>query len=67
MMSAANLRNVSRYADGAYHCTIDIDGEACIYVARAGDPAPLNIWILDRIEAHLAAGNVIPAFVAPEA
>ena len=65
-MAASNLRNVSRYSDGAYHCTIDIDGEACVYVARAGDPAPLNNWILGQIEIYVAAGNVVPDFVAPE-
>jgi hypothetical protein len=63
MMSASNLRIEGQYEDGAYRCLIDIDGEDCLYCARAGDDAPLNVWILERVAAWEAAGNVVPDWV----
>jgi len=34
-----------------------------LYCARAGDDAPLNVWILERVAAWEAAGNVVPDWV----
>lgn len=64
-MAATNLRVVGRYLDGAYRCLIDLDGEDCLYTARYGDDAPLNLWILERVVAWEQAGNVIPDWVQP--
>jgi hypothetical protein len=53
---AQNLRVVCQWQDGAYNCLVDIwdnwtrswDAD-CNYCARAGDPAPVNVWILEQI------------------
>lgn len=56
-MEVRNLRVTCQYEDGAYLCLIDIlDSytlvwdEDVIYVARNGDSAPVNIWIISQIE-----------------
>jgi len=55
---AKNLIVMCRWADGAYSCTIDLWDDwnqvwelSVSYCARAGDPAPVNKWILEQIEA----------------
>ena len=53
---AKNLRVICQWQDGAYKCLVDIwdnwsqswDTD-CDYCARAGDPAPVNVWILEQI------------------
>lgn len=54
---AKNLIVVCQWADGAYNCTIDLWDDwnqawegSVKYCARAGDPAPVNKWILEQIE-----------------
>lgn len=56
MENVRNLIVVCVDPDGAYHCTIDLFDpwaqtweENVPYVARAGDPAPVNQWILEQI------------------
>jgi len=66
MMSASNLRIEGQYEDGAYRCLIDIDGEDCLYCARASDDAPLNVWILERVAAWIAQGNAVQLWVDPD-
>lgn len=69
MAQAKNLRNISVYPDGAYNCTIDLyddwtqTWEAVIYVARKGDPAPVNKWIIEQIETKQF--DPIPLFEMP--
>lgn len=56
MPVAQNLVVICQWEDGAYNCTVDIwdswtqTWEKNVpYVARAGDPAPVNQWILEQI------------------
>jgi len=62
-MEASNLRILGKYDDGAYRCLIDIDGDESLYCARHGDDAPMNLWVLERIAAWEAAGEVVPDWV----
>lgn len=64
-MQATNLRIEGKYSDGGYRCLIEIDGEDCLYCARRNDDAPLNRWIIEKIDAWVADGNVIPDWVDP--
>jgi hypothetical protein len=65
---AKNLRVVCQWQDGAYNCLVDIwdswsqswDTD-CVYCARAGDPAPVNVWILNQI----ATGAYNPISACP--
>jgi len=56
MDNVKNLTVICRWQDGAYNCTIDLFDDwtktwenAVPYTARSGDPAPVNIWIIDQI------------------
>jgi regulator of sirC expression with transglutaminase-like and TPR domain len=67
-MEVRNLRVTCQYEDGAYLCLIDILDtytliwdEDVIYVARNGDSAPVNIWIISQIE----TGQFDPEFLEP--
>lgn len=65
---AQNLRVICQWQDGAYKCLVDIwdiylqswDTD-CEYAARAGDPAPVNVWILEQI----ATGSYDPISACP--
>ena len=56
MDQAKNLTVVCQYEDGAYYCTIELfdawsqTWEIVPYVARRGDPAPVNVWIIEQID-----------------
>jgi hypothetical protein len=62
-----NLVVTCETSDGAYLCTLDLydpwtqQYDNVNYVARAGDPAPANIWILDQI----ATGAYDPISACP--
>ncbi len=62
-MKASNLRILGKYDDGAYRCLIDIDGDESLYCARHGDDDPMNLWVLERVVAWEAAGDVVPDWV----
>jgi hypothetical protein len=56
MEIAKNLTVICQWQDGSYNCTVDIWDESsqswdldCSYCAREGDPAPVNVWIMDQI------------------
>jgi hypothetical protein len=56
METVKNLIVICQWQDGAYNCTVDLwDSwtqtwdENVPYCARAGDPAPVNVWILEQI------------------
>ena len=59
MELARNITNVVRYPDGAHCCDIELfdpwtqTWTACKYVARDGDPAPVNQWILGELATGL--------------
>ena len=55
-MLAKNLNVICQWQDGAYNCTIELfdawtqTWETDVsYCARSGDPAEVNIWILEQI------------------
>jgi len=57
METAKNLTVICQYQDGAYSCTVDLWDdwtktweENVPYSARAGDPAPVNVWIIQQID-----------------
>jgi hypothetical protein len=57
METAKNLKVICRWEDGSYNCTVDLlDSwtqtweQNLSYCARAGDPAPVNLWILEQIK-----------------
>ena len=66
-----NLAVICQEEDGAYNCTIEIYDDwssawlAIRYVARRGDPAPANIWIIEQIETG-AFAPVGPCPLPPE-
>jgi len=69
MTAAQNLTNIVRYDDGSYSCTLELyddwykTWEPASYIAREGDPAPVNEWIITEI----ATGNyTITDYVKPE-
>ena len=51
-----NLIVVCQEPDAAYRCTIDMYDawnqawETVPYTARRGDPAPVNVWIIEQID-----------------
>ena len=56
MNTAKDLVVNCQFQDGAYKCTISLYDEwtqtweeNIPYAARSGDPAPVNIWILEQI------------------
>jgi hypothetical protein len=56
MNIAKDLVVICQFEDGAYKCTISLYDEwtktweaDVTYIARAGDPAPVNVWILEQI------------------
>lgn len=56
MSEAQNLTNVRVMPDGAWLCNIDLrlpgeDWEPVEYCARRGDKAPVNLWIIEQIDA----------------
>lgn len=56
MIEAQNLTNVRLMPDGAWLCDIDLklsgeEWEAIEYCARRGDNAPVNLWIIEQIDA----------------
>ena len=56
MAEAQNLTNVRLLPDGGWLCNIDLklpgeDWEAAEYCARRGDKAPVNLWIIEQIDA----------------
>ena len=68
MFTPSNLHSVSKYQDGAFLCLVTLtpkNGDAAIvdapYVARVGDSAPVNTWILEQI----ATMQGIPDFAEP--
>lgn len=68
MTIAQNLTVICQWQDGAYNCTVDIWDDYtqswdidCEYTARAGDPAPVNQWILEQI----ATGAYNPISACP--
>lgn len=68
MPIAQNLVVICQWQDGAYNCTVDIWDDYsqswdtdCPYTARAGDPAPVNQWILEQI----ATGAYNPISACP--
>lgn len=65
---AKNLIVVCQWEDGGYNCTVDLWDDwsrawepAVNYCARAGDPAPVNQWILEQI----ATGAYSPIDACP--
>jgi hypothetical protein len=57
MDNVKNLTVICQWEDGAYKCTVDMydpwikTWENNIpYVARRGDPAPVNVWIIEQID-----------------
>lgn len=65
---AKNLIVICRWGDGGYNCTVDLwdswtqTWESAVpYCARAGDPAPVNQWVLDQI----AGGGYDPIEACP--
>jgi hypothetical protein len=57
MENAKNLIVICQYEDGAYNCTVDLYDawtqtweEDVSYCARHGDPAPVNVWIIEQID-----------------
>ena len=69
MENVKNLQVQGAWEDGAYGCTIDLLDEwnnvwekNVQYTARAGDPAPVNKWILEQI----ATGQFDPVPVFPQ-
>jgi len=64
-----NLNNICLMPDGAYLCYVDLwnkqieEWELNVrYVARTGDTAPVNLWILEQI----ATGNYDPIVACEE-
>lgn len=65
---AQNLRVICQWQDGSYNCLVDVWDDYsqswdtdCKYCARAGDPAPVNVWILEQI----ATGSYDPISACP--
>jgi hypothetical protein len=62
-----NLVVICQYQDGSYKCTLDIYDEwtktwsNTLYVARSGDSAPANVWIIQQI----ATGAYDPISACP--
>jgi hypothetical protein len=56
MTIAQNLVVICQEIDGAYRCTVDVwdqwsqTWENVPYIARSGDPAPVNVWIIEQID-----------------
>lgn len=71
MPIAQNLVVICQYQDAAYSCTVDVwddwnqEWDNVPYTARAGDPAPVNQWILEQIAT--GAYNPISACPIPPA
>jgi hypothetical protein len=68
MEIAKNLVVICQFEDGAYSCTVSIFDdwsktweENVPYAARSGDPAPVNVWILEQI----ATGTYNPIDACP--
>lgn len=56
MDNVKNLQVICQWQDGGYNCTISLFDDwtqtwedNVPYVARSGDPAPVNKWILEQI------------------
>jgi hypothetical protein len=72
MPIAQNLVVICQEQDGAYRCTVDLYDdwtqsweENVPYIARRGDPAPVNVWIVEQIDT--GAYNPISACPIPPA
>jgi hypothetical protein len=70
MENVKNLKVICQWEDGAYNCTVDMydpwsqTWEIDVpYVARRGDPAPVNVWIIEQIDT--GAFNPISACPIP--
>jgi hypothetical protein len=56
MENVRNISNVQLMLDGAFFCHIEVFDEwgktwdAVTYVAREGDPAPVNCWLISEID-----------------
>jgi hypothetical protein len=68
MENVKNLKVICQLEDGAYNCTVDMFDtwakawdDNVSYVARRGDPAPVNVWIIEQI----ATGSYNPIDACP--
>jgi hypothetical protein len=57
MDTLKNLIVICQWQDGSYNCTVDMYDnwnqtweENIPYCARRGDPAPVNVWIIEQID-----------------
>ena len=76
METARNLKVICQWQDGGYSCTIDLydawtqTWETDVpYCARLGDPAPVNVWIIEQIDTGaynpISACPIPPPIVPP--
>jgi hypothetical protein len=76
MDTVKNLIVICQWQDGSYKCTVDMYDtwnqvweENILYVARRGDPAPVNVWIIEQIDtgayAPISACPIPPAPLPP--
>lgn len=69
MENVKNLKINYQYEDGAYDCILDMYDEwnhvwdTVPYIARKGDPAPINKWIIEQIDTKQF--DPIPLFQEP--
>ena len=71
MEIAKNLVVICQYQDGAYNCTISLYDawtqtweDNVPYCARRGDPAPVNVWIIEQIDTG-AYGSISACPIPP--
>jgi len=67
-----NLKVICQWQDGSYNCTVDMYDTwtqtwetDVLYAARRGDPAPVNVWIIEQIDT--GAYDPISACPIPDA
>jgi hypothetical protein len=72
MDTVKNFQVICQYEDGAYNCTISLYDtwtqtweDNISYCARRGDPAPVNVWIINQIDSG-AYGSIDACPIPPE-